>query len=351
MTRTIGVLIVDDSPSIRSLIRKALEKERDLEVVATAANGKKALDRIANYPVDIVILDVNMPEMNGIEMLKELRKTNEELPVIMFSELTGKGSKVTMDALMNGASDYITKTTGANSPVEAIESFNKALVPKIRSLCQPRPRRARKTVSDNGLPKLFVRAVVIASSTGGPPALQRVVADLPDKPNVPIFIVQHMPPMFTAELAHQLTVKCGKDVREAKDGDVVKPGVIWVAPGDYHIELERLDNKTVIRTHQGPEENSVRPAADVLFRSAAGLYGRNLLCAILTGMGADGTKGAQVVKAAGGYVVVQDEKTSKVWGMPGAAVRAGCVDDVLPLNRIGGYLGDLIHSKFDKRAS
>ena len=129
MARTIGVLIVDDSPSIRSLIRKALEKERDLEVVATAANGKKALDRIANYPVDVVILDVNMPEMDGIEMLKELRKTNEELPVIMFSELTSKGSKVTMDALMNGASDYITKATGANSPAEAIESFNKALVP------------------------------------------------------------------------------------------------------------------------------------------------------------------------------------------------------------------------------
>jgi two-component system chemotaxis response regulator CheB len=328
-----------------------------------------------------------MPEMDGLQTLVALRKTHPRLPVIMFSTLTERGAAVTLDALMRGANDYVTKPSNVGSVQEAMERVRSQLVPKIRALCgldrpgvPARPSRAALPARPSAGPSAGptgpsspssgrlarpaapsparpgapaarplhdgppnrVDAVVIGVSTGGPNALAEVLPTLPGSLRVPVLVVQHMPPVFTGLLAERLNTHAALHVGEAKGNETVAAGDVWLAPGDFHLEVERRANRLGLRLHQGPPENSCRPAADVLFRSAVKVWGGNVLAVVLTGMGQDGLRGCEEIRAAGGRVFAQDEPSSVVWGMPGAVVRAGLANKVLPLQRIGPEIASAV---------
>ncbi len=343
-TPKIKVMIVDDAVVIRRMLTVMLEEDPELEVVATAANGHVALAKLDSVRPDVVVLDVEMPVMDGLATLREMRKRGRHVPVIMFSTLTERGAAVTLDALALGASDYVTKPSNTGSFGEARQRIRAELIPKIKALCrrhpaQPALRRRLPSAERRGrLSGGPIEAVVIGVSTGGPNALAEVIPRLPRDFPVPIFIVQHMPPVFTRLLAERLDARSPLQVREARDGDSVRPGTVWIAPGDYHMVVRRERTDTVVRLNQEPPVNFCRPAADVLFESAAEVYGGQLLAVVLTGMGHDGQRGCERIKAAGGTVIAQDEATSVVWGMPGAVARAGLADYVLPLNEIAGQI-------------
>lgn len=339
--RKIRVLVVDDSTVIRRLLSDSLTTDPQIEVCGTAAHGKIALSKIPQLNPDIITLDMEMPEMDGVTTLVELRKLYPKLPVIMFSTLTQRGAEATMDALSKGANDYVTKPANVGSVNAAMQSVRSELVPRIKALCpwsmpapvapaiQHRPIAARASAKSNR-----IDAVVIGSSTGGPNALQAVISNLPANFPVPVLIVQHMPPIFTKHLADRLNQLSELTVSEAKDGDAIFAGGVWLAPGDFHMQLNRVGTDVRVRLDQGTPENSCRPAVDVLFRSAASLFGANLLSVVLTGMGQDGARGCGNVQEAGGQIIVQDQATSVVWGMPGAVARAGLAETILPLTRI-----------------
>lgn len=337
MSRT-RVLIVDDSVVIRSLLRQVLAQEQDLEVVGVAANGKIALDMLDQVSPDVVTLDIEMPEMNGLQTLAALRRRRPKLPVIMFSTLTERGAVATLEAFSLGASDYVTKPSNAKPGGQGLEAIRVQLVPKIRGLCRKHtpiaaavsPRRMSPLSSS-----ACIEAVAIGVSTGGPNALSQVLPALPKSFPVPVFVVQHMPPMFTRFLAERLKRQCQLPVKEAEPNERVEPGRIWIAAGDYHMTVERTPAGARVACSQGPPENSCRPAVDVLFRSVASVYGAKLLAVVMTGMGQDGFRGAQAVREAGGVVLAQDEATSVVWGMPGFVANAGLAEQVLPLEEIG----------------
>jgi two-component system chemotaxis response regulator CheB len=339
----IRVLIVDDSVVIRSLLRQVLTHEADIEVVGTAANGRIALQMLNQVSPDVVTMDVEMPEMNGLEALRALRRTHPKLPVVMFSTLTERGAVATLEAFSLGASDYVTKPSNTRPGGEGIRSIHDQLVPKIRALCRrewaqikPFPRKQ----SPANLPNIpnSIRAVAIGTSTGGPNALSAVLPRMPKDFPVPIFVVQHMPPMFTRFLAERLNRECLLPVGEAKDGEQVRPGQVWIAPGDFHLTVETKAVSTQVRLSQGPPENSCRPSVDVLFRSVAQVYGAGALAVVMTGMGQDGLRGCNAIRDAGGTVLVQDEATSVVWGMPGYVANAGLAERVLALNDIGNEI-------------
>lgn len=340
--RKIRVLVVDDSTVIRRLLADSLVSDPQIEVCGTAANGKIALAKIPQLNPDLVTLDIEMPIMDGIATVVELRKLYPKLPIIMFSTLTSRGAEATMDALSKGANDYVTKPANVGSVSAAMLSVRNELVPRIKAFCpwttppaQARPPALRRQ-SKTGKPKARQRvdAVVIGSSTGGPNALQAVITQLPANFPVPILVVQHMPPIFTKHLADRLNHLSQLEIVEASHGDAIYPGGVWLAPGDYHMQLARAGTQIKIGLDQGVPENSCRPSVDVLFRSAASLFGGNLLSVVLTGMGQDGARGCQATQDASGHVLIQDEKTSVVWGMPGAVDRAGLADNTLPLNEI-----------------
>lgn len=346
--RKIKVLVVDDSTVIRRLLSDSLTSDPSLEVVSTAANGKIALAKIPQFNPDVVTLDMEMPEMDGIATLVEIRKAYPKLPVIMFSTLTQRGAEATLDALSKGASDYVTKPANVGSVTAAMQSVRNELAPKIKAFCpwfdrnQATTQRIRPVLSGPtptrvNTPANRVDIVAIGSSTGGPNALQNVLSRLPADFPVPIVVVQHMPPIFTKHLADRLNQLCALDVCEAKAGDVLQRGV-WIAPGDFHMTLRRNGTSMQIELSQGAHENSCRPAVDVLFRSVVDIYGGNVLSVILTGMGQDGARGCEGIKAAGGRVIAQDEATSVVWGMPGAVTNAGLADQVLPLDNIANEI-------------
>ncbi len=336
----IRVLVVDDSPVFRRLVSEELSRDPALEVVGTAANGRIALARVRQAGPDLVLLDVDMPEMDGLETLRELRKTHPKLPIVMFSALTTRGAAVTLDALTLGATDYFTKPAEAGGPEASLRVVREELIPEIKALCErpavePRPPASRG--SDSPRPaaaKSSVRVVLVGTSTGGPNALADLFSRLPADFPVPILIVQHMPPMFTRLLAERLSSESPIRVEEAVSGTIVEPGRAWVAPGDHHLSVVREGTRHRLLVHQDPPENSCRPAADVLLRSAARAYGAEALAVILTGMGQDGLRGAQAIREAGGQVIVQDEATSVIWGMPGFVARANLADKVLPLSQI-----------------
>lgn len=348
--KPIRVLVVDDSVVMRRLIADALASDVSIEVVGTAANGRIALDEVDRLDPDLVTLDIEMPVLDGLETLRELRRRRPRLPVIMFSTLTERGGTATLEALARGASDYVTKPSGTGNLAASLRQVRSELIPRIKALAVPRtptpgtspaggpaasrpaPTRASRSAPT---PPGRVDLVVVASSTGGPNALTEVVCALPTGLPVPMIIVQHMPPLFTTLLADRLARVSGLPVREAVDGAPLAPGEVWVAPGDYHVEVTGTAAASRLRLHQGPAENSCRPAADVLLRSAAALHGRHLLAVVLTGMGEDGARGASQVAAEGGRVIVQDQASSVVWGMPGAVVRGGWADEVLALEQIG----------------
>ena len=337
----IRVLIVDDSATIRSLLTATLSADTELKVVAVAVNGQAAVEMVAATPPDIVLLDVEMPVLDGISALRQIRRLQPRLPVIMFSSLTERGAKSTLDALLAGANDYAAKPAGLDPAAVAavirddLVAKIKALVPRGQRLDRPAtvaPSVIRRPAASAAGP---VRAVVIGVSTGGPSALAEVLPALAGEAKVPVLIVQHMPAFFTTQLAERLTKTCGRDVREATDGSPLRGGEILLAPGGRHLAVAGDAAAPRVRLTDDPPEQSCRPAADVLFRTAAKVWGDGVLGVVLTGMGRDGLAGARAIVEAGGTVIAQDEFSSVVWGMPGEVAKAGLADAVLPLAQIG----------------
>jgi two-component system chemotaxis response regulator CheB len=342
----IRVLVVDDSVVFRRLVSDELARDPELEVAGTAANGRIALAKLGQVSPDLVILDLAMPEMDGLQALKELRKTYPRLPVIMFSSLTERGAEATLDALALGATDYFTKPTDAGGLDGSLRVIREQMVPMIKALCAPLRQKAMPSGATAHGPAAgkarsvtgSVRVLAIGASTGGPNALSEVFTKLPADFPVPILIVQHMPPMFTRLLAERLSAQSAIRVQEATTGSLLKPGDAWVAPGDYHMIVVRDGLEHRVLVHQDPPENSCRPAVDVLLRSVAQSFGADSLTVILTGMGQDGLRGCEAIRAAGGQILAQDEATSVVWGMPGYVAGAGLADRVLPLALIGSEI-------------
>ena len=341
----VSVLVVDDSVVVRRLIVDALSGHPDIEVVGTAANGRIALTKIESLRPDVVTLDIEMPELDGLGTLRELRRTLRRTPpVIMFSTLSVAGATATLEALAAGATDFVTKPANVGSVAESQRMIREQLIPKILSL-GGRPgvaapvsavpaRRPAHPPARTGR----ISAIAIAASTGGPDALAKVLGSLPANLPVPVVVVQHMPPVFTKMFAERLDRSCAVRVVEATDGMPVTAGTVYIAPGDRHLTVTGRVPAVTTRLTQGPPENSCRPAADALFRSVADVYGGNTLAVVLTGMGQDGKRGCEALRAAGAEVLAQDQASSVVWGMPGALVGAGLADAVLPLTEIGGYL-------------
>lgn len=342
----IRVLVVDDSIVVRRVVTEELEAQADIEVAGSASTGRIALERMTQLNPDLVILDIEMPDMDGLTALTHLRNTHPKTPVIMFSSLTALGAAATLEALSRGASDFFAKPGGAGGLEASRLVIRAELIPAIRALCARKPaapavraRTSAPTTPPRPLgttPRIDVLA--IGASTGGPNALAEIFMLLPPELPVPIVVVQHMPPMFTQMLAERLTKNSQVPTVEAKSGNELEPGKAWVAPGDHHLVLIRKGSKVCTLVNQDPQENACRPAVDPLFRSIAGIYGPHSLAVVLTGMGQDGLRGCEAIRAAGGQILVQDEATSIVWGMPGIVARAGLAERVLPLPMLAGEI-------------
>jgi len=290
-----------------------------------------------NVP-DLVTLDIEMPEMDGLATLAQIRKSHPRLPVVMFSTLTERGAVATLDALSLGATDYVTKPTTVGDPAQAIASIKQQLIPRIKSFCRranvgPLQPPVVSPAEKSG--RNPVEVVAIGTSTGGPNALAEVLAAFPADFPVPVVIVQHMPATFTRFLAERLTLVCALPVREAVPGARLLPGQVWIAPGDYHLVVTGLRSACSLQLVQTPPENSCRPSVDVLFRAAAQMFRQGVLAVVMTGMGQDGLRGAETISAMGGRVWAQDAASSVVWGMPGFVVQNGLARRVLPLGVIG----------------
>jgi two-component system chemotaxis response regulator CheB len=333
----VRVLVVDDSVVVRKLLTEVLASSPEIEVAGTASSGAIALAKIPQLNPDVITLDVEMPGLNGIQTLTAIRKLYPKMPVIMFSTLTERGASVTLEALSLGASDYMTKPTNSEGLAGSMEQVRKELVMRIvslashsRALTTP-PTAASSTKRKPGLP---IEILAIGTSTGGPNALAEVIPQLPKNLPVPVVIVQHMPPLFTRLLAERLNARSPLTVREGEAGKPLEPGHVWIARGDYHMTVVRQATGVVLNLNQEPPQNSCRPAVDVLFRSVAQTYGPAALAVVMTGMGSDGARGASQIREAGGQVLVQDEASSIVWGMPGAVVSAGAADKICTLPEI-----------------
>lgn len=371
------ILIVDDSRIFRGAIEECLAGEPDIEIVGSVWNGVKAMEFIREKRPDLVTLDLEMPEMDGLETLSAIQKINSAdkdiypIGVIILSSLTRQGADVTVRALEMGAFDFITKPEGENR-AENIDTLRRKLIVKIRYFASKRissyllrnthikmgrrgisreisvPFRAlsksgkndisavptKRHLRDNTSNVAGIKAIMIGVSTGGPKALGEMLPILCERICIPIFIVQHMPPTFTQSLANSLNNKCRYTVIEAQDGDPVENEHVYIAPGGKHMLLRKKNSDVVIGVNNHPPEKGCRPSVDVLFRSAAAVYGKETIGIVLTGMGEDGTKGCGILKRSGAQVIVQDKKTSVVWGMPGSVEASGNVDRVLPLYRI-----------------
>ena len=355
----IRVMVCDDSSMMRRLLVSTLNNVDDMSVVSEAVHGQDALEKLPRCKPDLVIMDIGMPVMDGIEAVREIRKVDRKIPVIVFSALTQDGAEATLDAMSAGANDVATKPIEAGNIANAVSQLKKELLPKIYRLISPNGRIPNAAGTKLGSfagkrdthgvsidsstmapspPRLLnpgpIDAVGIGVSTGGPKALATLVSKLPTDLRVPIFIVQHMPASFTALLAERLSAERGHSVVEATEDQVIRPGQIVIAPGGYHTTVIRRNDEIITKLNLDPPIHSCRPAVDPLFRSLAKTFGSGSLGVILTGMGVDGTEGARALKEAGCMVVVQDKETSVVWGMPGNVVQQGLADKVLPIDRI-----------------
>jgi len=337
----IRVLVVDDSAVVRRLVTTSLSLDPDVEVVGTAVNGREAIGLVDELLPDAVTLDIEMPVLDGLGALEAIRRRHPRLPIIMFSTLTEKGATKTLEALSLGASDFVTKPSNTTNMAESMASVREQVIPKIKALTG-----VRRVVAAAPAPPVRTAApaasrpevLLVGCSTGGPDALSRVLEDLPATLPVPVVVVQHMPPLFTAMFAERLDRVSPLRVREAQDGDVLSPGEVLVAPGGHHLVLRRAGGIVRAAIDDGPPENFCRPAVDTLFRSAAQVYGGRSLALVLTGMGQDGLAGCRLLAEQGARIVVQDQATSVVWGMPGSVAGAGLAHDVLPLDAIAGKL-------------
>jgi two-component system chemotaxis response regulator CheB len=344
-TGKIRVLIVDDSVVIRHLVMHALREEPDIEVVGAEPNGAAALSRIPEVHPDVITLDIEMPVMDGLTALRQIRKLHPRLRTIMFSTLTTRGASSTFEALALGADDYVAKAANVGSLDQSLASLRSELVPKILQFFAlatakaPSPLPPKPVIVAPRTPvarrSSDFRVLGIGVSTGGPQALSQLIPQLPASLRVPVLVVQHMPPMFTRLLAERLDSLGALSTVEAADGMEIRPGHVYIAPGDYHLRVRRYGLGLFAALDQGPQENSCRPAVDVLFRSLAETFGKAVLSVVLTGMGFDGLRGTKALKAAGGYSLVQDHASSVVWGMPGAVAEAGLADGVFPLSSLG----------------
>jgi two-component system chemotaxis response regulator CheB len=333
------VLVVDDSVAIRRMVCAAIEQDDALEVAGTASNGLLALAKIPQCAPDVVTLDIEMPELDGLETLKRIRSQFRDLRVIMFSQATERGATVTLDALALGADDYIAKPQDVGSFDGALAYLRAEMVPRLKQFfhfARPAGPAAAVTAGPARRPPIRKPAiVVIGVSTGGPNALSAVIPKLPARFPLPVLLVQHMPPVFTRQLAERLHSLSALRVEEATQGALIEPGKVLIAPGDFHLRLQREGQLTRAALDQAPPENSCRPSVDVLFRSASEVYQGAVLAVVMTGMGQDGLRGAQALYSAGAQILIQDEKSSVVWGMPGAIAEAGLADAIAPLDHLG----------------
>lgn len=341
------VMVVDDSALFRAMLRNLFAEIPNCEVVASIADGRTAVEKIAESLPDLVTLDVEMPEINGIDVLRELKRRRIRTNIVMISRLTAAGAQVTTDALIEGAFDFILKPTGS-SPSENKNTLRTALLEKIATLADARSDLSSDTLDSHpkAQPAFPIRkpeAVVIACSTGGPDALSHVIPDLAANLPVPVFIIQHMPPRFTASLAARLNDASELHVLEADDGLVAKPGHVIVARGGQHLLLERRHSDQIRLTlTDAPPEQNCRPAADYTLRSAVDVYHGQLLAVILTGMGRDGTAGCQVVQDHGGHVLAQHADGCTVYGMPRSVINAGLANEIVKLPRIAHTINRLV---------
>lgn len=350
------VMIADDSSVVRGLVTRAIESHPQIKVVASASDGQMAVSTLQRTPVDVIILDVEMPVMDGLTALPKLLAVDRHVRIIIASTLSLKNADISLQALNLGAADYIPKPTARE--ISGALSFKDDLIAKILTLGAVARRTGvrrsseAETVRIPAAPAVPAKPVplslrpapqgrpdliAIGSSTGGPQALMKVIKTMGTLPQ-PVIITQHMPPNFTTILAEHIGRQCGVTCVEARDGMELEKGVYYVAPGDHHMILVHRVGRTVITLTQDPPENFCRPAVDPMLRSAVALYGKKMLVLILTGMGQDGWKGCEKVVAAGGAVIAQDEASSVVWGMPAAVARAGLCSAVLPVDEIGAYM-------------
>ncbi len=360
-------MVVDDSAVIRGLLTRSLESDPELAVVVSASNGQMAVNSLKRYDIDVVVLDIEMPVMDGLTALPQLLAVNPKVKVIIASTLTRRGADISLKALAAGACDYIAKP-GASALTSAVD-FKRELVAKVKALGAPRRPPLRETpagrtadaatsLAHDGSPahalptarSLTLRpmmtempdALAIGSSTGGPQALFKILGAMSKDLRQPVFITQHMPVTFTAILAEHIARATGWPAAEGVDGEPIRGGRVYVAPGDFHMTVvTAADGSKIIRLEKSPPVNFCRPSVDPMLKSLSVVYGRRLLATILTGMGHDGLGGGEAVVAAGGTVLAQDEATSVVWGMPGAVATAGLCSAVLPLDQLGPLIRKL----------
>lgn len=358
-TDPIRVMVVDDSAVIRGLTTRILEDDKSIKVVASVGNGQLAVNNLARYDVDVVVLDIEMPVMDGLTALPKLLEIDPTVKILISSTLSSRNAEISMRALEAGAADYIPKPT-STLDISGGGDFRRELHDKVKSLGEvsrkqkgpsKKPQPVKSSASQASPPPVKKPSAQIAlrrpgltkpkilavgSSTGGPQALFEFFKHINPNIDVPVVITQHMPPTFTVILAEHITRMTEWSCSEAKNGDELRAGHIYLAPGDFHMLVVNKDGKNVIAVNQDPQENFCRPAVDPMLRSLVKVFAGNVFATILTGMGSDGLKGAQVVVDAGGTVVAQDENSSVVWGMPGAVAVAGICSAVLPLKELAG---------------
>ena len=359
----IRVMIVDDAVVVRGLMSRWLSAEQDIEVVGTFRNGREAVDNVIRSRPHVVVLDVEMPELDGLSALPLLLARRPDLVVIMASTLTRRNAEISLKALSLGATDYIAKPE-TNREVTVSTSFRREIIERIRQLGRSRlpalrsrpvgvtspvefaDAHARPGIKLKPFPAIMPRAIAVGSSTGGPQALQVLLRGLlPIASRVPILITQHLPPMFTTILAEHLSRICDGRTHEAVHGEPVRPGHIYIAPGAKHMLIERRGPEMSIALNDGPPVHFCKPAVDPFFASAAVAFGAGLLGVVLTGMGVDGAAGVRKIASAGGAIIVQDEASSVVWGMPGAAAKTGQCSAILSIDDIAPRILKFFHGE------